>query len=114
MAGFSTQQYVPELGKEATLVFTFEDFKPEDYATKEEAAKALYESVKKLAVKMGQDESEVSLFDPDRTVQYSGERAWCVVWEAGPYQWAIGASMSISGPWGFTEPYYSFDLHFTE
>jgi hypothetical protein len=88
------------------------DFKPENYKTAAGAAKALYSKLAKLAVDIGQRESEVMLMNPERTEQYSGYRQWAVVWEAGPYQWAIPASMEIGGRFGYTEPYYSFDLHF--
>ena len=40
-----------------------------------------------------------------------------VSWESGPYQWAVGASLTFmmndEAGW-FTEPYYSFDLYFVE
>jgi hypothetical protein len=37
------------------------------------------------------------------------------VWEAGPYEWAIVASLTfMMGKRWFTEPYYSFDLCFEE
>jgi hypothetical protein len=34
--------------------------------------------------------------------------------EAGPYEWAVFASMQIPSDckWGYVEPYYSFDLEF--
>ena len=94
------------------------DFKPDNYKTAAGAAKALYSELVKLAVDLGQRESEVMLMNPERTEQYSGYRQWAVVWEAGPYEWAIPASIEIAGAWGVTknnvsvEPYYSFDLHF--
>ena len=50
--------------------------------------------------------------DPDYEVLIRQEDsgAWKVSWESGPYQWSIGRL--ISGPWGFAEPYFSFDLDF--
>ena len=95
------------------------DYDPGQYKTQEAAAKGLYEALKKFAVeKYGFSkelaEGEIMLFDPERAMQYSGTRQWVVVWESGPYQWAVGMSMEISGPWGYCEPYYSFDLCFTD
>lgn len=95
------------------------DFDPEKYTTHEDAAKALREALIKYAVEsygFTQDlaESEISCWPPERTKQYSGYEAWCVVWESGPFEWATGMSMQIQGPWGYCEPYYSFDLHFTK
>ena len=31
-------------------------------------------------------------------------------WESGPYQWAV--KRFVSGPWGYAEPHFSFDLCF--
>lgn len=93
-------------------------YNPNNYSTCEAAAKAFYEALKPVVRAYGQDpDSELSLFSPERTVQYCGSNEWCVVWEAGPYQWAVGASIEFmynrKAGW-FTEPYYSFDLCFTE
>ena len=95
------------------------DFDPSKYTSKEAAAHALYEALVKFAMETeGYSEElargEIHCWPPERTEQYSGTRAWCVVWESGPFEWAIGMSMQLRGPWGYTEPYYSFDLHFTE
>lgn len=105
--------YSPKAGRDVVQHISI-DYDPSKYQTKEAAARGLYEALCKLARERGEPESEVALFDPERCKQYSGDACWCVVWESGPYQWAIGASMNCRGPWGFTEPYYSFDLHFTD
>lgn len=89
------------------------DYDPTAYTTKEGAARGMYEALKKVAVTLGHLEEEVQLFEPTRTEKYCGTREWCVVWEEGPYQWAIGLSMEVHGPWGYCEPHYSFDLCFT-
>lgn len=95
------------------------DFDPSKYDTKEAAAKGLYEALIKYAVEVEGytpelAAGEISCWPPERTEQYSGCRQWCVVWESGPYQWAIPMSMQVRGPNWYTEPYYSFDLHFTD
>ena len=95
------------------------DYDGSAYTTVEEAAKGFHTALVK-AVKECPDFSdyntdiEISLFDPKRTLDYSGYEQWCVLFEAGPHEWAIGSSMEVRGPWGHTEPYYSFDLHFVE
>ena len=118
MITISELTYNPALGRDVEVNHSVE-YNPAAYKTHEEAAKGLREALIKYAVnKYGFDqqlaEGEIAVFSPERTKQYSGIEAWCVVWESGPYEWAIGASMQIRGPWGYCEPYYSFDLHFTE
>ena len=105
--------YDPKLGRDIAVPLPFAYF-PKAYATKEAAAKGLYDALKKVAVEMGQAESEVMLLDPEKSAKYGTGRNWRVCWEAGPFEWAIRASFEIAGPWGYTEPYYSFDLCFTD
>jgi hypothetical protein len=110
--------YVPEAGKDVAFNTPIA-FDPEAYRTHEEAARALREALIDYAVttegfSRPLAESEISVWAPARTKQYSGCEQWCVVWESGPYQWAVSLSMQLRGPWGFCEPYYSFDLHFTD
>lgn len=88
------------------------NFDPSKYKTPASAAKAFYRAIAKLNKKYGLNENEVILMNPKRAEEYSGIKAWAVVWEAGPYEWAIEASFEVYGPWGHAEPYYSFDLHF--
>ena len=95
------------------------DFDPSKYTTHEDAAKALGAALKKYAVEVqgytpDLAEGEISVWPPERTVQYSGSKSWCVVWESGPYDWAISMSMQLRGPNWYTEPYYGFDLHFCD
>lgn len=90
------------------------DYDPYSYKTVEAAAKGLGAALTKLATKMGQNASEVAVFDPQRSQEAGTGKGWRVIWEAGPYDWAIGASFKITGPWGYTEPYYGFDLCFVE
>lgn len=90
------------------------DYNPKAHKTAEAAAKALAEALRKVAVKIGQNETEVALFTPERSEQAGTGKCWRVIWEGGPFEWAIGASFQVTGPWGYTEPYYSFDLCFVE
>ena len=91
---------------------TFVKYDGNQFATAEQAAKGLYEALKKLAVAMDQGESEVMLQTPEQAEAAGVGSYWRVCWEAGPYDWAIGASFQIRGAWGYTEPYYGFDLCF--
>ncbi len=87
------------------------DFNPAKYKTPAGAAKALYKVLLKLNRDYGFSDEEVILMNPERAEQYSGSKAWAVVWEAGPYEWATGAYFPSAKGWS-AEPYYSFDLHF--
>ena len=93
------------------------DFDAAKFKTKAGAAKALYKALCKLAKAMGQDpDIEVSLYTPEQSFARGYTTGWQVQWEAGPYQWAIGASFQVANHkagW-YTEPYYSFDLCFTD
>ena len=93
-------------------------FNPKQYKTAAGAAKALYRSVCKLAAEYGQNPAiEVTLQDPATSAEFGTGRGWRVIWEAGPYEWAIMLSMSdemfVQRGW-LAEPYYSFDLVFHE
>tara|TARA_E500000305_G_scaffold107218_2_gene106860 strand:- start:186 stop:533 length:348 start_codon:yes stop_codon:yes gene_type:complete len=91
------------------------DFNPKEHKTAESAAKALHKALCERAEAEGQKpELEVHIWTPEEEKKRNGHACWRVSWEAGPYEWAIGASFEITGPWGYTEPYYSFDLCFEE
>jgi hypothetical protein len=110
--------YNPQVGHDVAVKIPL-DYDPKKYTTHEEAAKALGAALRKVAVSKygytpGLAQSEISVWAPERTVQYSGNKQWCVVWEGGPYDWAISLSFDLRGPWGYCEPYYGFDLHFTD
>tara|TARA_R110000796_G_scaffold1721_1_gene7096 strand:- start:748 stop:1062 length:315 start_codon:yes stop_codon:yes gene_type:complete len=87
------------------------DFDPAKYKTPAGAAKALYKVLSKINKEYGLKDTEIMLMNPERAEQYSGSKAWAVVWEAGPYEWALGAYFPNARGWS-AEPYYSFDLHF--
>lgn len=100
----------PAKGYDEFQPFATLDYDPQAYGTQEDAAKGLYEALRKVAAEKGQNpDIEVSIWAP-------GENgpSWRVSWEAGPYDWAIPVSFKVTGPWGFTEPYYGFDLCFTD
>ena len=86
------------------------DCDPKKCETVEQAAKAVFEAVKKKCKAYGQDpDCEVFIRTPEEN-----DGKWYVCWEAGPFDWAVSASFAISGPWGYAEPYYGFDLTFYE
>lgn len=105
----------PEFGSEITL-----DFVPSDYTDCESAARALYAALCKLSREWGQKpEIEVLLLSPCESLRLGTGDNWRVCWEAGPYEWAIRASenchnMNRHHTGWYTEPYYSFDLCFTD
>jgi hypothetical protein len=100
------------------------DFNPHKYKTVAGAAKGLYKALCKKAAEYGQNpEKEVAILTPYESLKHGTGDNWRVMWEAGPYEWAISASeechnMSSDNGNGrdywFTEPYYSFDLCFVD
>lgn len=109
----------------------FEDFDEEDYSTQtlyqtmrrhmdavpvgqrnaETLAKAAYAAIRETSAEWGQNPDIECFLKAPGEEAYDGERnRWLVCWESGPYQW--GTSVSMSLPYGLTEPYYSFDLSF--
>ena len=87
------------------------DYDPANYNTAAGAAKGLYKAIQKFQRATGGDPEAVWIKNPQESEDhgYVG-KAWWVVWEEGPYQWACGAF--ASGPWGHAEPYWGFDLAF--
>lgn len=91
------------------------DFEPHKYRSCEEAAKAFHEALKPIVRAHGQDpDTETFISDPATSQQRGYGSYWTVSWEAGPYEWGIVASSWVIGENWYTEPYYSFDLCFTE
>lgn len=98
-----------EFGGTVTL-----DVNPGAYKTTAEAAEAVHEAVRKLSASFGQNpDREVFIQTPEQCAANGYGKNWRVCWESGPFEWAIAASFEITGPWGYTEPYHSFDLCFT-
>ena len=109
------EDWSPEEGN--TISTLDVEFDPLKYKTKAGAAKALYKALCETSKKFGHDPAwEVHLMAPKKSSEMGYGNNWRVSWEAGPYQWAIGTSFQVcnhAAGW-YTEPYYSFDLCFTE
>lgn len=73
---------------------------------------ALYAALRECARAEGQKpQIEVFMRKPGEARHFSDATCWVVAWEAGPYEWAIGAAETVSAVTGrLAEPYYSFDL----
>lgn len=80
----------------------------------EAAAKATYEACRKAAEAWGmKPEIEVSIRAPGEPRHHDCIDCWAVTFEAGPYEWAVAASLSVNTRGKvLAEPYYSFDLCF--
>jgi hypothetical protein len=80
----------------------------------EAAARAVYDACLEYARGVGMLDSEVALRAPGDERHYPGSTdGWTVVFEAGPYDWAIEASFfAIERLRVSAEPYYGFDLTF--
>lgn len=92
------------------------DYDPTKYKSTAAAAKAFHKALRKLCAEWDMDpDHEVFLCTPDHSEYMGTGRNWRVVWESGPFEWAIGASFEVeNNPHWYTEPYYSFDLCFTQ
>ena len=99
--------------EEGTMVI---DWNPEKYKTKAGAAKGLYKALCKWAKNVGmKPEIEVCIYTPEQTEARGYGKFWCVAFEAGPWEWAVHVSLQMPRcKWGYCEPYYRFDLHFTD
>lgn len=84
-------------------------------AAASEITNRMYDLLRGIAKDCGMDPIyEVFAWRPGQDRQ-QGKNCWGVSWEAGPYQWAIGASFVIMDLTGrLVEPHYSFDLCFYE
>lgn len=84
--------------------------------TPEQAAKETYDLCCKAAEAWGMDpDIEVGIKRPGEPRHHSDDTCWCVTFEAGPYEWGVIASLSVNTKGKIlAEPYYSFDLCFTE
>lgn len=95
------------------------------------AEKALHAFLQKKAKELGQQPDEVILQTPIQSDACGTGKNWRVIWEAGPFEWAINATMGESIYAGevmcygappqvllmgavkyCAEPYYSFDVCF--
>ena len=77
-------------------------------------ARAVYETVRKFAKDIGMNpDTETDFLKPGEQKHIPAQNGWTVVFEAGPYDWAIEASFAIIEATGLSvEPYYGFDLTF--
>lgn len=99
-----------------------------EYSTAEDAAKALHDYLTDEL-----DADEATLYRPEDNPRGNGH--WAVVWEGGPYEWAVNLTMEESlfrgefnRPMGtdpqvvgfyeqddwLAEPHFSFDLQFID
>lgn len=113
MPKLSTLKYDPAKGYDTMVTVANLPFNPRKCLTREEAAKGLYEALNNYAIGAGYSENSVSLWSPEEAYSRGYGHCWMISWEEGPYQWAINMSFDITGPWGYVEPYHSFDLCFT-
>lgn len=93
------------------------DFDPRQYDTPEDAAKAFHKALRATVTAYGQNpDTECFILTPEQARKRGVGNNWQVSWEAGPWEWGIVASAWVNHPAGkwYTEPYYSFDLCFTE
>jgi len=99
--------------EEGTMVL---DWNPEKYKTKAGAAKGLYKALCKWCKALGmKPDIEIHIYTPEQTEARGYGKFWNVSFEAGPFEWAVHASLQMPHcKWGYCEPYYSFDLHFVE
>lgn len=92
------------------------------------AAHEFHRWLRKKAKETGANPDNVKLFAPDETPH--GSKAWCVMWEEGPFEWAVGlaggasmyagelaryslpAEIDLHGHNWHAEPHYTFDLCF--
>lgn len=85
------------------------------YRRPADAAKAAYKFVRKLSEEAGQNpDIETAIYKPGEREESSG--SWWVVWESGPYDWAVtvtcdGRDRTYSREW-YCETYWGFDLIF--
>ena len=84
--------------------------------TCEAAALNTYEVCCKAAEAWGmKPDIEVAIRKPGEPRHFPDPSCWMVCFEAGPYEWAVSASLSTDTKGKvLAEPYYSFDLCFSE
>ena len=112
MINLQTWQYDPDKGCDKVTTFGTLNIDPATFADPQDAANKLFEALDSFATANGYSEGSVSLWEPDEAAKRGYGNNWMVSWEDGPYQWGIFASSQMHGKWGYTEPYYSFDLCF--
>lgn len=84
--------------------------------TPAQAALETYDICCKAAEAWGMNPSiEVGIKKPGEPRHFADDSCYTVVFEAGPWEWAVTASLSVDTKGKvLAEPYYSFDLCFSE
>ena len=103
----------PAKGRDELRLFAALDYEPAKYTTQGGAAAGFYHALRNVAARTGSDPDTIILDSPEESAERGYGHNWRVIWEEGPFEWAIPLSFQITGPWGYTEPHYSFDLCFT-
>lgn len=84
-----------------------------EHKTPAGAAKAVYRECRLFAAQVGmKPDIEVAIKKPGEPRHHDHTDCWSVVFEAGPYDWAVEASLNVGKGAVYVEPYYSFDLNF--
>lgn len=109
MLSLKTLQYDSDLGRDTTKEIGQINFDPANYRDKQKAAEAFHVALQDFARENGYDPKNVIL-NPD---YYDGHGP-CVCWEEGPYQWGQYMTEYLHAHGWYTEPFYSFDVCFTE
>lgn len=109
-----TLMYSSVTGRDEVFKIPF-DFDPAEHKTAKAAATAFHKALRKLAADSGHNpDIEVRLLSPEEAERFVYGPFWTVVYEAGPYDWGVSASMQTfnrDAGW-HSEPYHSFDLSF--
>ena len=107
-----TKKLIINCWEEGSMVL---DWDPKAYKTKAGAAKSLYKALCKWCEDIGMDpKTECHIWTPKQQQARGYYKQWTVSLEAGPFEWAVHASMVIENTDWYVEPYYSFDLQFVE
>lgn len=79
------------------------------------AARNAYRVCCAYADQQGMSLREVQLIKPWAPRCYGTDGSWYVSFEAGPYEWAVVASLNVDTKGKvLAEPYYNFDLCFSK
>jgi len=92
------------------------NFDPKKYKTKAGAAKGFHKALCKFAKEVYGQNPDIEIFinTPEENEVNGYGKCWRVCWESGPYDWACNSQVANYSAGWYTEPYYSFDLCFTE
>ena len=83
--------------------------------TPQAAALAVYALCRAKATAEGMNpDIECAIRAPGKPRHHDQTNCWSVCFEAGPYEWAIDASLHSPLHRVLAEPYYGFDLSFFE